>query len=321
MIKNILVPLDGSTSAEIALPYDAMLAARCGANLFLLLAQDKEDDDTTSHAARSYLKEVELTIASYMAGLEDDMVAFKVHQLIATGEPAAQVLQAAYENQVDLIVMSTSGHHSPVRSLSVIEKIIQGGRTPVLLVNPHNRAGFNLTSALGQLKDFDLFGKPAVVALDGTLEAEIILGPAKMLAASIQTPLVLLRVTRSVAEMMESISPMISSDPTFWKDIDRAVLAEKKDALLYLQDLAAQDQFAGYPVTLTVTEGYPVNRIIGVSRRSGAGMVAMTSHLRQGFYKVVNPSATRFVIEESTLPVLVVKREAGHIEDVTATGN
>jgi nucleotide-binding universal stress UspA family protein len=319
MLNNILIALDGSSVAEMALPYAVTLAARSGANLYMLYRLEG-DDDSTSLAAREYLKQLQINIADYMAGLEGNYGTLSFHQLITRGEPASQLLKAAQDNKIDLIVMSTLGHFSHLRSVSIIEKVLQAEQTPVLLVNPLHHKGVSLVKMFSDITTYDLFGKPIVVPLDGTLEAEVILKPVLKLARTLNAPLALLRVTESTTELLEEISPAVSTEEGFWTAVDQTVMAEKDIAMKYLHDLAAQTQLAGYPLTTTVAPGYPVSQITGFARKAGAGMIAMASHVRRGLDEFFLGSVTRSVIEESVLPVLVVKREAGHIEEVTPTG-
>jgi nucleotide-binding universal stress UspA family protein len=319
MLNNILIPLDGTSSTETALPYAVMLAARTGANLFMLYRLEI-DDEAGSLEAREYLKQLEMNIADYMAELNNNYRSFSFHQLIARGDPADQLIKAAGENQIDLIVTSTHSHFSRLKSVNIIEKVLQAQQTPVLLVNPLNHKGLSLVEAFRQIATYDLYGKPIVVALDGSLESEIILKPALQVARSLEAPLALLRVTQSTTELVEEIGPALSSQESFWRDLDQTVVAEKDTALKYLQDLAVQTQLADYPLTTSVAPGYPANQITGFARKTEAGLIAMASHVRRGLSELMLGSVTKAVIEESSLPVLVVKREPWTTLEVTPTG-
>jgi nucleotide-binding universal stress UspA family protein len=143
MYKKILVPLDGSKTAEGVLPHAKALAYSEGAELVLLIvaanpaldyafsdpgiAQRAEEDQ--EERSKQYVAEVEKQLKS--AG-------FKVSTLLRVGAVAEVILAVAEEMQVDVIAMSTHGRTGAARWLlgSVAERVVRNSKVPVMLIRP-----------------------------------------------------------------------------------------------------------------------------------------------------------------------------------------
>jgi nucleotide-binding universal stress UspA family protein len=141
MYSKILVPLDGSKTAEGVLPHAKALAYSEGAELVLLtvtanpaldyafsdpgLAQRAEEDQ--EERSKRYMAEVEQQLKS--AG-------FKVSTLLRVGAVADVILTVAEEMQVDVIAMSTHGRTGQARWLlgSVAERVVRSSKVPVMLI-------------------------------------------------------------------------------------------------------------------------------------------------------------------------------------------
>jgi len=141
MYRKILVPMDGSKTAEGVLPHAKALAYSEGAQLILLtvaanpaldyafsdpgIAQRAEEEQQSR--SKKYIVEVEAQLKE--AG-------FKVSTLLRVGAVADVILQTAEELQVDVIAMSTHGRTGPARWLlgSVAERVVRNSKVPVLLI-------------------------------------------------------------------------------------------------------------------------------------------------------------------------------------------
>ena len=134
--KKVLVPLDGSRLAELALP-EAFDFARRGATLVLLRAAEATRlpavDPTESQVAvvreaETYLAEV--AEGARKAGVQD------VETSVWYGPPAESIIDAARTRGVDLIVMSSHGRSGVGRLMlgSVAEQVLRGTTTPILLL-------------------------------------------------------------------------------------------------------------------------------------------------------------------------------------------
>jgi nucleotide-binding universal stress UspA family protein len=141
MYRKILVPLDGSKTAEGVLPHAKALAYSEGAQLILLnVAANPALDYAFSDPGIAQSREMEQQGRSkkYMAQVEADLKAagFKVSTVLRMGATADTILQTAEELQADVIAMSTHGRTGPARWLlgSVAERVVRSSKIPVLLI-------------------------------------------------------------------------------------------------------------------------------------------------------------------------------------------
>ncbi len=143
--KRILVPLDGSSLSERALPVARALAQKFESQIILLRVLDIPNPTvSTSHIeatiglmreARQYaLQEAQ----SYLETIQQELYekGFKSRFMLRDRSPAAGILDVASSEHVDLIVMSSHGRGGLARwiSGSVAERTARHSPCPVLLV-------------------------------------------------------------------------------------------------------------------------------------------------------------------------------------------
>jgi nucleotide-binding universal stress UspA family protein len=136
-LETILVPLDGSFLAEVALATAVQMARASGARLLLLRAAQgrtlpgldpTEAEVEAVQEAEVYLAEVQARLAK--AGTVD------VETAVWYGSPAAAIVEAAEFRKVGLIVMTTHGRSGLGRLIlgSVAQSVLRGTATPILLL-------------------------------------------------------------------------------------------------------------------------------------------------------------------------------------------
>jgi len=141
-LRRILVPLDGSTTAEQVLPPATLIAKAVSAEIVLLRVsvvyllgslvgewiQPLEGDlATADQHAKSYLDRV----AGRLAGQ-----GIEVSTTVQIGAVAESIVQYAETQQMDLIAMCTHGRTGVGRWTlgSVADRVLRAGSIPVLLV-------------------------------------------------------------------------------------------------------------------------------------------------------------------------------------------
>ena len=137
--NRILVPLDGSALAEMALPNVLeMLSEDAGATLNLLRAAEAPAVPAIDpiEAQVAVIHEAE----SYLEGVADRLREQGIKEVMTSvwySTAAKAILEAARVRRVDLIVMSTHGRSGLRRALhgSVAESVLRRTRTPILLVS------------------------------------------------------------------------------------------------------------------------------------------------------------------------------------------
>jgi len=136
MYEKILVPLDGSELAEIALPYAEEMAVRLGSEITLFSVSETAEAPEY-HKHQVYLDGVaDSTKRGAKRYLEMPKGVIKVEQAIAVGQPAEEIVDYAEKQGISLIIMATHGRSGIGRWTlgSVAEKVVRAGTTPVLLV-------------------------------------------------------------------------------------------------------------------------------------------------------------------------------------------
>ncbi len=137
MIKNILVPVDGSEGADRAIEKAVMLAKICGAKLnFLYVA------NINQLAINAVLSDAILDSVTKAGNVILDRALEMVPAGIAkesfsdTGSPAVVVLDFAETNDIDLIVMGSRGLGVVKGVLlgSVSQYVVEQSKCPVLVV-------------------------------------------------------------------------------------------------------------------------------------------------------------------------------------------
>ena len=137
MMKNILVPVDGSEGADRAIEKAVMLAETCGAKLnFLYVA------NINQLAINAVLSDAILDSVTKAGNVILDRALEMVPAGIAkesfsdTGSPAVVVLDFAETNDIDLIVMGSRGLGVVKGVLlgSVSQYVVEQSKCPVLVV-------------------------------------------------------------------------------------------------------------------------------------------------------------------------------------------
>lgn len=170
LTQCILVPLDGSDFATIALPYLRATATPVSEVLLVQIVQWPMPIGSVVGTAPLYYDEalIEAPRAAAEAYLKDLAEAISdptvnITRLTRTGMPADEILAIAKERDASLIIMATRGRGALGRALlgSVADRVARAAEVPVLLVHPEREevpAAIDRTAAIRRL----------VVPLDGS---------------------------------------------------------------------------------------------------------------------------------------------------------
>jgi nucleotide-binding universal stress UspA family protein len=143
-LRRLLVPLDGSTLAEWALPPAQALAQESGASLLLLqVVQDLDEGSRrilfeSEAAAEATIGLWRAEAEAYLEGagqaLRSRGVPIEVRALV--GDPNKAICDTVAKENIDLMVMSTHGRSGLNRWVygSVANKVLRGASCPLLLV-------------------------------------------------------------------------------------------------------------------------------------------------------------------------------------------
>lgn len=147
-----------------------------------------------------------------------------------------------------------------------------------------------------------MFGK-ILVPLDGSEMSEAVLPYVRTLAKSMNAHVILMRVvtTQAYSNVPTQLAPVPVMSMRVTPDHDYYAQAEG-----YLQRVAF-DYFPDSAVTLEVSGGPTTDSILDFARNQDVGLIAMTTHGRSGFSRMVLGSVADEVMRRSNLPVLLVR--------------
>lgn len=296
MFARLLVPLDGSRLAESALPAAAELAARLGAQVVLLHVLEA-GPPATVHGDRHVRTDAEAR--AYLDGARQWMAARGVDATVAVypeaGGVAATIARQAEAAGTDLIVLTSHGRGG-VRGLlygRVAEQVLQRGTTPVLLLPPSDRGR---EAAFGCRR--------ILVPLDGSDAAETAVGPATRIGAACGAELVLVWVVPTV----ETISGERAAAARLMPTAAAALLdVEAREAVRYLEEVAARVRAAGVAARPLVERGEPVQTLLETAARQAVDLIVMATHGRSGVSALWAGSVASRVVGAARRPVLLIR--------------
>ena len=135
-LRTIIVPLDGSALAQLALPVASVLARAGPSRLFVVRATSWLDPAVASHPEshllavaqeRTERNAAHEALSQVRTRLTDD--GLDTETVVVGGPPAEVILEAAANHRADLIVMTTHGESGFQRLMygSVAEDVLRRG--------------------------------------------------------------------------------------------------------------------------------------------------------------------------------------------------
>jgi len=272
---HILVPLDGSMFAEMALPMAENLTRIYRTRLTLVTAVGEQAE---------YLRQT----AERLRGKNLD-----VDYVVGDGSVVDLTRSIVEERGVDLVVTSTRGGSGARHWLTggVASRIAQAISKPVLLVQSDGRAN-------GKAPPL----KRLLVALDGTETSELVMPYAMALSDTFQGEILLL----SVPDVPEPTEFGAGVD---WLESKRT--DAETEAWKYLDTIVAAVREECPSVRTVVTGSRPATAIVDVSVAEGVDMIMMTTHARAGLERLWMGSVAERVVQQTMLPVFLLPVQNG----------
>ncbi len=295
MIDRILVPLDGTTFSEQALPLASALALRTGAAVDLAMVEVPSPVAFPDVTFLQPLKDAEL---AWLEGSAQKVRAAGVAD-VSTHVLEGVVPEALEEHRVrrgaDITVMSTHGRGPVARSWlgSVADHFVRTTEGPVLLVRPENgdEVSMDPLPAIDRV----------LVTLDGSALSETAVDPALELAGLFGAGVTLVRVIE-YPNRTESVYL-----PDAVEAIEERLEEARGNTEEELTRVAASLSNRGVTVDQeTRVVVHAAEGILDIAGERGADLIAMASHGRGGVRRLVLGSVTDKVLRGSGTPVLVV---------------
>ena len=303
MYRRIMVPLDGSSFGDYALPAAAELARRTGAVLDLVHVHRYRESDPDGEGLTPYQFEHvveadqeqdgvewahELTRLNELAdGLRRAQAIQVFAQVLHGGHVARALLTHARETGVDFVVMTTHGHGGlrPFGVGSVASHLVHHLDVPILVMRPSSEAPDMPIAPSFQ---------HVLVPLDGTDRSEEVLPAARELAYPFGSSVTLLRVIEHGVWPINVLEVQV-------QDVKR-----KDDARAYLDDVARRISPMWVTPTIAITTNESAAAgILDASEDTGADLIAMATHGRTGVSRMVLGSVADEVLRSTRLPLLL----------------
>ena len=314
MYSKILVPLDGSTAAESALPLVRLLARRLGIPVELLGVINLREISRTMSAVDALfldrlLEDQSRRNAEYLGKMAQTLSGVAVTTRDEEGEAAEVIVETASADKNILIVMATHGRSGLNRFFlgSIAEKVLRATMNPLLLVKATEPV---ITEGEAPLTSI-------VVPLDGSDLAESALPVVEELAKKLDLEVILVR---AYAIPYGAYSP----GDGFYDPVNlEAFLAHlREETFEYLErTIACLKRNGVAKVSFVAKEGLSADEIIKFARETPANLVAMSTHGRSGVTRWVLGSVAETVVRHSGDPVLVLRADGGNVDRTSGRGS
>ena len=277
MYEKIVVPLDGSPLAEVALPYAEEIAGKMGSEIILLSVLPSEEAHEYQNHHSYSTKIVEVTKRHVEKYLEiSGSQAIKVGTATRAGNPAEGILDYVSKGAFNLIVMATHGRSGISRWAvgSVADKVVRATtRQPLMLIrakgsHPDIRAKRIL--------------KKALVPLDGSIGSEAVITYIMEIAHSLQMELTFLQV-------------ISKNNHTY------------ADAEAYLQSCCSQFEDKGITTKYEVRVGAAADQIIDLADELAMDLVAMSTRGQTGINLWPLGSVAQKVLLGGNTPLMLIR--------------
>lgn len=284
MWGKILVPLDGSDLAELALPYAEELATAFDSEVVLLYVSEPAEQQYR-HMHQLYVEDVAVQMRK---GIK------KVNPVILDGAPAKEIIDYTKKSRVGLIIMASHGRSGimPWAAGSVANKVLHTTKIPLLLiraVKPPKRArGKHILNRL-------------LLPLDGSEVGEAAVPYVQELVSRLGSEVILL----GVVPPGKHIRTVGGLDYVLYPEQDLEQI--KAEAREHLDRVYQQLKGGKGKVRFELRAGDIAREIIDFAQETSASLIAISSHGHSGIAKWVFGSIAHKIVQASNTPVLVVR--------------
>lgn len=297
MFKRILLPLDGSETAEQVMPWAHAFADRFGLPIELLTVIDVGTFLTSVETARRYdvlVEQATREARDYLERVSGRFAPNPVKRSLEQGITPEVIIGKAAADESTLIAMATHGHSGLGRWLlgSVAEKVLRASNNPLLLV----RAVANPRTARKATP------KSLLIPLDGSEAAEKVLPFTAKIAAKFALEVVLFRAYTN------PFTPFIGGTGPYTVELDELKKHVRDEAEAYLKATRAVLKKDGIEkVSCIVQEGDAAEHIAAIAKTNREMLILIGSHGRSGLQRWALGSVAEAVVRHTENPVLVVR--------------
>jgi nucleotide-binding universal stress UspA family protein len=280
LFERILVPLDGSQSAEVVLPYLRRLPLKAGAQVILVRIVEPGAKDPGPGFVEESLEFAEgylLDVAARL-GITEGII---VETVVRSDRVAESLVSIADEAEASLIVMATHGRTaSPERPFGgVAQQLMRSSPSPILALPSVSRAMPDSSRGGSSIRTI-------LVTTDGSDYADSIAPLAADAAVACGASILLLEVIPTGASESRASNEQASAEE-------------------HLQHLARTFENRGIPTEFLTRKGTPVNGILQTAKRRNVDLIAMSTHGGAKRFGAIVGSVTQSVLHQAGIPVLM----------------
>lgn len=296
MFKHILVPLDGSTMAESAIPAAALLAEKLGARVTLMHVVEKNAPSEVH--GQSHLKNAE-EAAVYLRELSQRIfpksVAVDCHvHTTEVDNVARSIVEHADELNHDLVIMCSHGRGKALQLFlgSIAQKVIAMDSRPVLITHPNETGGAYKFSCRSILIPLD--GDP-----DHAQALPVSQELAKACDASLHIAMVIPHLT-SLSGEMATTGRMLPG--TTSKMLELA----SQEAEEYSRELVEELLSRGFAASAHILRGDPAKTIMDAALQASVGLIVLATHGKTGMEAFWAGSVAHKLCGYRKVPILLI---------------
>ena len=295
--RSIVVPLDGSETAETAIPFAIAIAQRNRAHVALVHVHDRELGTNAAMVDSRWTDERAKEMGDAIRALAERLVretGLGVTAVTLRGAAAPALVQHAADHATDLIVMTTHGRSGFSHAWfgSVAESVIHTATTAVLVV----RVGDHARTPVAE----PLF-RHILLPIDREQAGAEAMQHARTLGTDGQTTYTLLTVV-SALPILPPPSPSggwITGDPDFER--------RGTDAAALLERIAATSRPTGAAINIRVATHEQAAPAILEVAGSTTDLIVMPTHPRGAFSRALLGSVVDKVMRGASVPLLLFR--------------
>ena len=288
--RQILLPLDGSASAEVALPHAVRLARAFSARLILFRVLTGRTNNHPPDSVDWRLRKAEA--GRYLKDLAASKILSEINTQceLTEGRPAEAIVAVSQDLNIDLIVMSAYGASGPSEFPfgGTTHKVLAATRVSVAVVRQ-------------EIGPEQSNYQRILVPLDGSQQAELALQVACAMASEKETEILLLHV--AAAPVMPRRQSLSEDERAL---CERIVEANSRAARHYLAELEHQKSAEVKLRSLQETTTNPALTINKVAEREGVDLLIMTGHETESETGWSRNAVCHSLLSISRLPVMIL---------------
>ncbi|HXK32394.1 MAG TPA: universal stress protein [Dehalococcoidia bacterium] len=292
----ILVPLDGSETAEGALPYASALATALRTHLVLLTVWEGTESELGANfpsMAVEIQQAADAHFGQYLDGIRQRLHgADQIRTIVRSGDASDTILDVAEETGARAIAIATHGRSGIGRWLygSTASSILHRSPIPVLAIGPNSLRRNAETASIAHI----------MLPLDGSELSERAIPVAKDIAAAVKAKLSLVRVVRWAVQAYPYSLP-----DAYVPQVDQELEAGAK-AYLRRQEEALKGEV---DVDAFVVRGAVADGLLDFVDQKKVDLTIMTTRARTGIARAALGSTADRMLQGNA-PVLLIPPEA-----------